>query len=43
MTLPLEFTGEEHLEDVMSTLSIPLITHPKPAPAGAEINHQETT
>ena len=43
MKLPLEFTSKEHLKDVMSTLSIPLITHPKPAPAGAEINHQETT
>ena len=43
MKLPFEFTSKEHLEDVMGTLSIPLITHPKPAPAGAEINHQETT
>jgi hypothetical protein len=43
MKLALEFTGEEHLEDVMSTPSIPLITQPKPTPAGAEINHLETT
>ena len=43
MKLPLEFTDEKHLKDVMSTPSIPLITQPKPTPAGAEINHLETT